>query len=212
MFKMLLIIAVLLFSFAACSNETPTENPSAETEQEDETAQETDEPQGDGSIFDVINQRLQEPREETVREPRDPVEQDFDTSISGMDMVRDMKIGWNLGNTFDGPSETAWVGVRTTPQMISDIKGAGFDTLRLPVTWGNIHGGRATAANNYTIDEDFMDRVEDVLNYALDNDMYVIINAHHDSWVGSVIEEGADIYTPDAASAAEEAKKVLVAK
>lgn len=100
--------------------------------------------------------------------------------------VRSMKIGWNLGNTFDAyndsgfvnelDSETCWVSVATTKEMIDDIKEAGFQTMRLPVTW---HGHLID--DDYTISEVWLDRVQEVLDYAIDNDMYVILNIHHDN-------------------------------
>ena len=103
-----------------------------------------------------------------------------------MEFVRDMKIGWNLGNTFDAysdkvfenelDSETCWVSVATTEDMIDDIKEAGFQTMRLPVTW---HGHLTD--DNYTISEVWLNRVQEVVDYAINNDMYVILNIHHDN-------------------------------
>ncbi len=100
--------------------------------------------------------------------------------------VRNLKIGWNLGNTFDATRdggysenemslETAWVGAKTTKEMIQMVKDAGFETLRIPVSWHNHF-----TDDNFTISEQWLDRVQEVVDWALDLDMYVILNTHHD--------------------------------
>jgi endoglucanase len=99
-------------------------------------------------------------------------------NISSQQIVNEMKIGWNLGNTLDGtPTEISWGNPKTTHTMIDKIKEAGFNTVRIPVTWDG-HMGNSP---NYTIDQTWLNRVEEVVNYALDNDMYVIINLHHEN-------------------------------
>lgn len=110
-------------------------------------------------------------------------------NISALDFTKDMRVGWNLGNTLDAfsPSatgldtETCWGNPKTTKAMIDKIKEMGFNTVRIPVTWGN-HVGPAP---DYTIDSAWLNRVEEVVNYVLDNDMYAIINLHHEesSWL-----------------------------
>ena len=60
--------------------------------------------------------------------------------------------------------------------MIDAVKAAGFKTLRLPVSWHNHVSG-----DHYTISEAWLDRVQEVLDYAVDDDMYVILNIHHDT-------------------------------
>ncbi|MBQ7782854.1 MAG: cellulase family glycosylhydrolase, partial [Oscillospiraceae bacterium] len=104
----------------------------------------------------------------------------FDKKKTSFDIVNDMKIGWNLGNSLDAigngmGSETAWGNPKTTKKMIDDIKAAGFNTVRIPVSWG-----RHTDAAG-TVDESWMKRVKEVVDYAYDNDMYVILNSHHDN-------------------------------
>lgn len=105
---------------------------------------------------------------------------------STKEIVENMKIGWNLGNTLDSHNykdysndgETAWGNPKTTKKMIDAVKAAGFNTVRIPVTW-------ADHLNGDTIDEAWLSRVKEVVDYAIDNDMYVIINVHHDvdSWL-----------------------------
>lgn len=89
-----------------------------------------------------------------------------------------MGVGWNLGNSLEsiGPgNETAWGNPVVTQQLIDAVKAAGFDTIRLPVAWSDF-----SDASNYTIDPAWLNRVEEVVNYALNADMYVIINEHWD--------------------------------
>ena len=103
--------------------------------------------------------------------------------------VADMGLGWNLGNSLDSysgtvvgsnlgstSSETAWGNPATTKAMIDMVKESGVETVRVPVTWYE-HMDPVT----YKIDETWMNRVEEVVNYVLDDDMYCIINVHHDT-------------------------------
>jgi len=100
--------------------------------------------------------------------------------ISAIDLVKEIKIGWNLGNTLDAPTETAWGNPRTTKAMIENVREMGFNAVRVPVTW-DTHIGPAP---DYKIDEAWLNRVEEVVNYVLDCGMYAIINVHHDNtWI-----------------------------
>ncbi|MDR0300865.1 MAG: glycoside hydrolase family 5 protein [Treponema sp.] len=97
--------------------------------------------------------------------------------ISASDLVVNIKIGWNLGNTLDAPNETAWGNPKTKKSNIDAIKAAGFDTVRIPVSWSH-HVDR-----NYNINPNFMERVKEIVGYAIDNDMYVLLNSHHDETI-----------------------------
>ncbi|MEV0609527.1 cellulase family glycosylhydrolase [Polymorphospora rubra] len=94
--------------------------------------------------------------------------------------VAAMEPGWNLGNSFDatGDGETSWGNPRVTAQLLDNIKAQGFKSVRIPVTWGQHHG----AAPNYTINPTYLNRVKEVVDWALADDFYVMINIHHDSW------------------------------
>lgn len=105
---------------------------------------------------------------------------DFDTKMTSMDIVKDMGAGWNLGNSLDAlgtglGSETAWGNPKTTKAMIDDICKAGFKTVRIPVSWGK----HCDSQGN--VDKDWMKRVKEVVDYAYDNGVYVILNSHHDN-------------------------------
>src|SRR6187431_1617262 len=101
--------------------------------------------------------------------------------ISPMAAVKEMKLGWNLGNTLDAwpGGETGWRNPLTTKQMIDTLKAAGFNTVRLPVTWKDHLG----PAPDYVIDAAWLARVQEVTSYVLSNGMYAIVNTHHDEWV-----------------------------
>lgn len=116
-------------------------------------------------------------------------------SMTSLEVIRAMGNGINLGNTLEAynhasylngsdPSyfETAWGQPRTTQEMIQGMKSAGFDTIRIPVAWTN---GMNYESGDYTINSRLMDRVDEVVTWALDEDMYVIVNDHWDgSWWG----------------------------
>jgi endoglucanase len=89
-----------------------------------------------------------------------------------------MAPGWNLGNTFDAdPTETSWGNPETTQAMVQTVHTAGFNTIRIPVTWTD-HIGAAPA---YTIDPAWMAKVQQVATWANDAGMYAIVNTHHDA-------------------------------
>lgn len=103
--------------------------------------------------------------------------------------VKNMKVGWNLGNTLEAhnngqisgdelKTEEVWGNPVTTQKMIDEVKKAGFETIRIPITWR----GHVTIAEDgsITVSEVWLNRVKEVVDYAVNNDMYIIINTHHD--------------------------------
>ncbi len=105
------------------------------------------------------------------------------SEMTPQEIVNDMKIGWNLGNSLDcygsgysspTSAETYWGNPATTKAMIDKVKSAGFNTLRIPVTWYD------KCDSNGTIDSAWLARVKEVVDYGRANDMYVIINLHHE--------------------------------
>lgn len=99
--------------------------------------------------------------------------------------VRDMGVGWNLGNTLEACGdwingstvenyETAWGNPVTTQEIIDGVKAAGFKSIRIPVAWSNL------MAADYTINDNLLKRVKEVADYCSNNDMYVIVNIHWD--------------------------------
>ena len=107
--------------------------------------------------------------------------------ISARELIAGMGAGWNLGNTLDAvragtgtPTqfETAWGNPVTTPDMVKLLADTGFSTFRVPVTW-EAHIGPAP---DYKIDGAWMDRVQEVVDYGIDNGLTVILNLHHEDW------------------------------
>lgn len=102
--------------------------------------------------------------------------------ISSAELVKEMKTGWNLGNTLDAignptvGAETHWQKVPTTKELITFLKEGGFNVLRIPVSWGE------HMDENYVVDEAWMQRVREIVDYGIENDMYVILNTHHEEW------------------------------
>lgn len=104
--------------------------------------------------------------------------------ITPMELVADMKIGWNLGNSLDATggtgvmSELAWGNPKTKEAMIDDVLEAGFNVIRIPVTWD----GHIGTAPEYKIHDMWLARVKEVVDYAYNKGAYVILNTHHEEW------------------------------
>ncbi|SOD64351.1 Aryl-phospho-beta-D-glucosidase BglC, GH1 family [Streptomyces zhaozhouensis] len=99
---------------------------------------------------------------------------------SAEETVAAMQPGWNLGNTLDatGDDETSWGNPRVTRELLAAVKAEGFNSVRIPVTWTQYQG----EAPDHTIDADHLARVREVVDMALAEDLYVLVNVHHDSW------------------------------
>ena len=144
----------------------------------------------------------------SMKEP-DPVEpSSWETAAVA---VKNMGVGWNLGNTLDSNSgdvnnmwievadppmnyEDAWGQAPATRELIHMFKEAGFNAIRVPVTWyphmGNFKAtitgnhwdkSRWLESTDYQVDRAWMARVKEVVNYVIDEGMYCILNVHHDT-------------------------------
>lgn len=116
--------------------------------------------------------------------------------------VASINAGWNLGNTLDScgewiglytdgkPSsyETAWGNPVASKKLITAVKKAGFNAVRVPVTWAEHIDDRGN------IDKEWLDRVYEVVDYVLSQDMYCILNVHHDAGSDGWLEASADCY------------------
>lgn len=129
--------------------------------------------------------------------------------ITSMELVKDMGLGWNLGDTLDvcqadrdgdgkvnehveegeKVDETLWGNPKATKELFTALKEDGIKSVRIPVTWRD----HMDADGN--VDREWMDRVHEVVDYAYSQDMYVILNVHHDGGgdpkFGAWIIEGA---------------------
>lgn len=129
--------------------------------------------------------------------------------ITSMELVSEMGIGWNLGNTLDvcnadrngdgvidensaEVDETLWGNPFATKELFESLWEDGIRSVRIPITW------RDHIDENNNIDDKWMDRVQEVVNYAYDIGMYVIINIHHDGGsdekFGAWVSEAASDY------------------
>ena len=99
--------------------------------------------------------------------------------VDAQTWCKNVVMGWNLGNSLEAEgTETSWGNPATTADMIKAIKGEGFNAVRIPVRWGP-HCDMSTM----TIDEKWLSRVKEIVDWCLAEDMYVIINTHHDLWL-----------------------------
>lgn len=98
--------------------------------------------------------------------------------------VNGMGAGWNLGNAFDASDctwlsneldyESAWCGAKTTRALIKAVADEGFTTIRVPVSWHNHVDG------SFNISEAWMERVKEVIDWCVEEDMYIVLDSHHD--------------------------------
>lgn len=116
-------------------------------------------------------------------------------SSASMEYVKAMGQGWNLGNSFDGfdsntesedLGELAWGNPAVTRELIAAVKDKGFDSIRIPMTIYRRYTVNESATENeykYVIHEDWLKRYKEVVDWAVEEGLYVMINIHHDSWM-----------------------------
>lgn len=98
-----------------------------------------------------------------------------------------IKLGWNIGNTLEATGgETAWGNPKVTKALIDLVKANGFNAIRIPCSWNQNLANSTTAQ----IKQEWLDRVKEVVQYCVDNDMYVIVNIHWDGgWLENNVTE-----------------------
>ena len=193
-----------VFAFSGCGKTpdaptTPTSEPPAhsQTDEPSETGQGTQE----SGRTRPRPTSPPEPEYSTSPPQTHPLTREF-RDITATKLVSEIGIGWNLGNTLDAyhsanPSvpmpwvnyddmvdvEVAWIGgtrnLATTPALIGRVKEAGFNAIRVPVTWYEM----ASEYPNFVIREDWLDHVQKIVDMAVELGMYVIINTHHDEFI-----------------------------
>ena len=136
----------------------------------------------------------------------DPVVNGF-AELSAQELLAQMGAGWNLGNTLDAwerpenlqawfpdrfPNfsadfwEVRWVGFRTSKALIAAVKDAGFNTIRIPVTWHKV----ADRNNDWKIQDDWMAKVKQFVDWAVELDMFIVLNTHHEEHVYTLKNSG----------------------
>ena len=119
--------------------------------------------------------------------------------LTAAEVAQRMAPGWNLGNTMEAQNwatgaalwdnkgglnaETSWQNTRTTQQIIDYVRAQGFRSVRIPCAWAL---GHISNASTYTIDAQWMARVKEIVNYCINDGLYVVINDH---WDGGWLEE-----------------------
>ena len=114
---------------------------------------------------------------------------------SPFEIVSEINAGINIGNTYDvaecwnGP--TGWGNPDVSEALIKSIKERGFKAIRFPVTWYGRDG--IASAPEYKISTSWMRRVKRIVDWIIENDMYVIVNMHHENaWLGTLIDIESD--------------------
>jgi endoglucanase len=109
------------------------------------------------------------------------------STLTAMEVASKMYPGWNLGNTMEATGsglscETSWQSTKTTQEIIHYVKESGFKSVRIPCSW-YIHLSDTKAI---TIDKQWLSRVKEVVDYCINEDLYVLLNDH---WDGGWLEE-----------------------
>ncbi len=111
--------------------------------------------------------------------------------ITTQELIEEMGLGINLGNTMEATGdwihegtvtsyETCWGSPVITEQMIKGFKDAGFGVVRVPANWSNM------MSEDYTLNAEYVARIHQIVDWILANDMYVILNTHHEKWLGDM--------------------------
>lgn len=133
------------------------------------------------------------PTETVVKDPELP-------NNNAIARMKELGVGWNLGNNLDAlpdgfsdsddkygwPDETCWSNAKATQQTFNKIKSYGFTYVRIPVTWAKLIG----PAPDYTLDAQRLNRVEEVIGFAHNSGLRVVMDTHHDEcWYLDLLEE-----------------------
>ncbi len=118
-----------------------------------------------------------------------------ETILNADEITQEMGLGFNIGNALDSTGygsydnitsfEMSWGNPAVTQELVDTVKAKGFDTVRIPTSWYK-HVTKTTDSDGnpvYTIDERWLTRVKEVVDYAYQQDMYVILNLHHEEWI-----------------------------
>ncbi|MBQ8878387.1 MAG: cellulase family glycosylhydrolase [Lachnospiraceae bacterium] len=199
----MMLAAVMVTGLVACSGssettvtpgtEAETQSPESATDNVADTQEATTEQQSESQTdakkdtMTAVEKAQAERASATIKDVE--IKEEVIPEGEAFTFVKNMKVGWNLGNTLEAhnngqisgdelKTEEVWGNPVTTQKMIDEVKKAGFETIRIPITWR----GHVTVAEDgsITVSEVWLNRVKEVVDYAVNNDMYIIINTHHD--------------------------------
>ena len=101
-------------------------------------------------------------------------------SLRAQEWDKKVVMGWNLGNSLESAGgETGWGNPATTQAMIKFVKSQGFNAIRIPVRWTE----QLSDKTNMVVKDAWLNRVKEIVDWCLAEDMYVIINTHHEAWL-----------------------------
>ena len=106
---------------------------------------------------------------------------------TAVQLAAKIKLGWNIGNALEAiGGETAWGNPKVTKELIDAVKANGFNAIRIPCSWNQ----NLSNSNKAEISTVWLNRVKEVVQYCVDNDMYVLINIHWDGgWLENNVTE-----------------------
>ena len=120
-------------------------------------------------------------------------------SSNAVQLAAKIKLGWNIGNTLEAiGNETAWGNPKVTKALIDFVKQSGFNAIRIPCSWDQYVQNISTNE----IKADWLNRVKEVVQYCVDDSMYVILNIH---WDGGWLENNVTTAKQDAVNAKQKA-------
>ncbi|OFX61474.1 MAG: hypothetical protein A2066_00660 [Bacteroidetes bacterium GWB2_41_8] len=99
--------------------------------------------------------------------------------LSPKEAISKMKHGINLGNTLEPPFEGEWGNPPTQEYMFDMYKNEGFNFVRIPVRWDK----HMSTASPFKIDQIWLNRVEQIIDWGLARDLFIVVNSHHDGWI-----------------------------
>ena len=185
-----LLIMIMILSLTACGDKDSSSDSSAKDSSSVDSAEsssassESSSKESSAKESSSADRNRANPTADSVVTKRASA-YDLET-ISAKDFVEAMALGWNLGNTLDAnggdgtdpiKQETSWGCPEITQELIQAVAGYGFTTIRIPVTWFKF-----TDPETYKIDEKMLARVKQVVDWAIEADLFVIINIHHDNY------------------------------
>lgn len=179
----LIIISLLIcFTFASCSKEQNKEQEKDIVLVDNEKSNDeinNNEEINNGDIINGEDKKSTEDEEVLTQAPLTIKD------IPSIELVKEFQIGWSLGNTLDATgggalltTEMSWGNPKTSEEVFKALKESGFQIVRIPVSWGSHLGPEP----EYKIHDIWLERVKEVTDYAIDNDLYVILNLHHEEW------------------------------
>lgn len=161
------LILIISVSLVGCNNPDPLTDPDLNPP-ESIIGDVSIEKERSSKVYEVVKNRA--------------YDYDLENSTS-QEFAAFLALGWNLGNTLDATGgdgtdpiaqETSWGNPETTQMLIQTVADYGFTTIRIPITWDKF------VDEKNQVDTEFLARVKQIVDWSLDEGLFVIINSHHD--------------------------------